>query len=209
MAKSSLLMRAATSGGGSSRLMMVLRRSFSSAWDTTMNHQLRYTLKGEQTCACVLLCSHTGVTVSFFSAELYCSSERKGSPLGNVSSGDLVAISQTPSCHSSGHRPEDQQKQSWSFWSFKNKWHYQIEYKELMSHFTNWVCEEEKKLKCITGQTWALHCKSHDNRVKPKVPEELLQTWLCFLNWWQPLSQLTKEENKTEYVLVDSTVQYI
>lgn len=51
--------------------------------------------------------SHTGVTVSFFSAELYCSSERKGSPLGNVSSGDLVAISQTPSCHSSGHRPED------------------------------------------------------------------------------------------------------
>lgn len=44
--------------------------------------------------------------MSFFRAELYCSSERKGSPLGNVSSGDLVAISQTPSYHSSGHRPE-------------------------------------------------------------------------------------------------------
>lgn len=114
MAKSSLLMRAATSGGGSSRLMMVLRRSFSSAWDmtamTAMNHQPRHTLKGEQTCACVWLCSHTGVTVSFFSAELYCSSERKGSPLGNVSSGDLVAISQTPSYHSSGHRPKDSTK---------------------------------------------------------------------------------------------------
>lgn len=50
--------------------------------------------------------SRTGVTVSFFSAELYCSSERKGSPLGNVSSGDLVAISHTPSYHSSGQRPE-------------------------------------------------------------------------------------------------------
>lgn len=58
-------------------------------------------------CMCVWECSHTAVTVSFFSAELYCSSERKGSPLGNVSSGDLVAISQTPSYHSSGHRPED------------------------------------------------------------------------------------------------------
>lgn len=55
----------------------------------------------------VRLGSRTGVTVSFFSAELYCSSERKGSPLGNVSSGDLVAISHTPSYHSSGQRPED------------------------------------------------------------------------------------------------------
>ncbi len=34
--------------------------------------------------------------MSFFRAELYWSSERSGSPLGNVSSGDLVAISHTP-----------------------------------------------------------------------------------------------------------------
>lgn len=104
MAKSSLLMRAATSGGGSSRLMMVLRRSFSSAWNAAINRELRCNLTWAYLCMCVR--SHTGVTVSFFSAELYCSSERNGSPLGNVSSGDLVAISQTPSYHSSGHRPE-------------------------------------------------------------------------------------------------------
>lgn len=51
--------------------------------------------------------NNTGVTVSFFRAELYCSSERRGSPLGNVSKGDLVAISHTPSYHSSGHKPEE------------------------------------------------------------------------------------------------------
>lgn len=51
------------------------------------------------------MCS-TGVTVSFLRAELYCSSERRGSPLGKVRSGDLVAISHTPSYHSSGQSPE-------------------------------------------------------------------------------------------------------
>lgn len=49
--------------------------------------------------------SLTGVTVSFLRAELYCSSERRGSPLGKVRRGDLVAISQTPSYHSSGQSP--------------------------------------------------------------------------------------------------------
>lgn len=83
---------------------------------TTVNNKQRNTLR-EHMCACVRVGSHTGVTVSFFSAELYCSSERKGSPLGNVSSGDLVAISQTPSYHSSGHRPADvNRSESWC-WS--------------------------------------------------------------------------------------------
>lgn len=106
MAKSSLLMRAATSGGGSSRLMMVLLRSFSSAWGSKTQHEPILEDVGDD-CVSVRMSasSPTGVTVSFFSAELYCSSERKGSPLGKVSSGDLVAISQTPSYHSSGHRP--------------------------------------------------------------------------------------------------------
>lgn len=67
-------------------------------------------LQEEPWCVGVSLCwwesTRTGVTVSFFRAELYWSSERSGSPLGNVSSGDLVAISQTPSYHSSGHKPE-------------------------------------------------------------------------------------------------------
>lgn len=47
----------------------------------------------------------TEVTVSFFMAELYCRTDRSGSLLGNVSNGDLVAISHTPSYHSSGQRP--------------------------------------------------------------------------------------------------------
>ena len=47
----------------------------------------------------------TGVTVSFFMAELYWRTDRSGSLLGKVSSGDLVAISQTPSYHSSGQSP--------------------------------------------------------------------------------------------------------
>lgn len=38
-------------------------------------------------------------------AELYCRTDRSGSLLGNVSNGDLVAISHTPSYHSSGQRP--------------------------------------------------------------------------------------------------------
>lgn len=49
---------------------------------------------------------HTGVTVSFFMAELYWRTDRRGSLLGKVSRGDLVAISQTPSYHSSGQSPE-------------------------------------------------------------------------------------------------------
>lgn len=48
----------------------------------------------------------TGVTVSFFMAELYWRTDRSGSLLGKVSRGDLVAISQTPSYHSSGQSPE-------------------------------------------------------------------------------------------------------
>lgn len=47
----------------------------------------------------------TGVTVSFFMAELYWRTDRRGSLLGKVSRGDLVAISQTPSYHSSGQSP--------------------------------------------------------------------------------------------------------
>ena len=50
----------------------------------------------------------TGVTVSFFMAELYWRTDRRGSFLGKVSSGDLVAISQTPSYHSSGQSPARQ-----------------------------------------------------------------------------------------------------
>ena len=50
----------------------------------------------------------TGVTVSFFMAELYWRTDRRGSLLGKVSSGDLVAISQTPSYHSSGQSPARQ-----------------------------------------------------------------------------------------------------
>lgn len=138
----------------------------------------------------MFVCSRTGVTVSFFNAELYCSSERKGSPLGNVSSGDLVAISQTPSYHSSGHRPEDRIGKK----------------TEGLDHFyikcLTWLnvrisCNISVLKKCITEQTWALYCKSHDNRVEPEVPKELLQTWLCFLNWRQPLSQLKGRRERT------------
>lgn len=49
--------------------------------------------------------TRTGVTVSFFIAELYWRTDRRGSLLGKVSRGDLVAISQTPSYHSSGQSP--------------------------------------------------------------------------------------------------------
>lgn len=46
--------------------------------------------------------------MSFFMAELYWRTDRRGSLLGKVSSGDLVAISQTPSYHSSGQSPARQ-----------------------------------------------------------------------------------------------------
>lgn len=49
--------------------------------------------------------------------------------------------------------------------------------------------------KGITKPTWALHCKSHDNRIKPKVSEKFLQTGLCFLYWWQPFSQLEEKRS--------------
>lgn len=110
MAKSSLLMRADASGGGSRWLLMVARSSLSSAWRTE-----KEALKGKFSNFVFLIAfledktalsgECTGVTVSFFRAELYCSSERSGSPLGNVRRGDLVAISQTPSYHSSGQSP--------------------------------------------------------------------------------------------------------
>lgn len=113
MAKSSLLMRADPSGGGSRRLLIVALSSLSSAqWTNKVIAGLNPTI------FCVALKTFlfsflerdddiTGVTVSFFRAELYCSSERRGSPLGKVRRGDLVAISHTPSYHSSGQSPEN------------------------------------------------------------------------------------------------------
>lgn len=110
MAKSNLLMRADPSGGGSRWLLMVARSSLNSAWRAGKERlkgsfwnfafihvflHSKTALNGKSTC----------VTVSFFRAELYCSSERSGSPLGNVRRGDLAAISQTPSYHSSGQSP--------------------------------------------------------------------------------------------------------
>lgn len=101
--------------------------------------------------------------MSFFSAELYCSSERKGSPLGNVSSGDLVAISHTPSYHSSGQRPEDlPETKNFSICII------QVNVRKVCN------MKKGKTAKLLTEPTRALHCKSHDDRVEPKVPEELL-----------------------------------
>lgn len=108
MAKSSLLMRADPSGGGSRRLLMVARSSLNSAWrkkrfeHLKINSGIPLIKKNNQN-----YFEHcTGVTVSFFRAELYCSSDRRGSPLGKVRRGDLVAISHTPSYHSSGQSPK-------------------------------------------------------------------------------------------------------
>lgn len=110
MAKSSLLMRADPSGGGSRWLLMVARSSLNSAWragkerrkGSFWNFAFAHVFLHSKT---ALDDKSTCVTVSFFRAELYCSSERSGSPLGNVRRGDLAAISQTPSYHSSGQSP--------------------------------------------------------------------------------------------------------
>lgn len=62
--------------------------------------------------------------------------------------------------------------------------------------------------KGITKPAWALHCKSHDNRIEPKVPEEFLQTGLCFLYRWQPFSQLMVERRPLPFPLTPLNVQY-